>query len=162
MPVLGLLYVPLAKTGYVGIPGQGAWRCRDGDDSHEAITTRILKPGEPMTVLASRRHRGERLSACLDYLEANWGQIERDNSGSALKFCQLAEGRGDFYPRYSPCSEWDTAAGQALLEAAGGALLGLDGQPLRYNARDSLLSPEFLAMGDPHNPLWQGLLVPAQ
>ncbi len=87
------------------------------------------------------------------------GELERDNSGSALKFCQMAAGEGDFYPRFSPCSEWDTAAGQALLEAAGGALLGLDGQPLRYNCRETLLSPNFIAVGDPDNPLWPTLLA---
>ena len=112
-----------------------------------------------MVVLASRRHKGPRLQDCLEWLERQWGDVERDNSGSALKFCQLAEGRGDFYPRYSPCCEWDTAAGQAILEAAGGALLGLDGEPLSYNRRDSLLSPEFLALGDPSHPLWASLLA---
>ena len=71
----------------------------------------------------------------------------------------LAAGEGDFYPRYSPCCEWDTAAGQALLEAAGGALLGLDGEPLRYNCGESLLSPDFLAIADPGHPLWQQLLA---
>jgi 3'(2'), 5'-bisphosphate nucleotidase len=108
-------------------------------------------------VLASRRYRGEKLDACLSALGAQVARVRRDNAGSALKFCRLAEGEADFYPRYSPCSEWDTAAGQALLEGAGGAVLGLDGMPLRYNARDSLLSPCFHAVGDPCQPLWASL-----
>ena len=74
--------------------------------------------------------------------------MTRLNSGSALKFCQLAEGAGDLYPRFSPCCEWDTAAGQAVLEAAGGCLLDMAGQPLRYNCQDSLLSPHFYAIAD--------------
>jgi 3'(2'), 5'-bisphosphate nucleotidase len=158
-PVLGVIYLPLTEAAYVGIPGQLA-RLYQGPDWHETdLNCRSLTAGQAMTVLASRRHRGPRLLSCLDWLDTHWGEIERDNSGSALKFCQLAAGTGDFYPRYSPCCEWDTAAGQALLEAAGGALLGLDGQPLRYNARDTLLSPDFLAVGDPGHVLWEQLLA---
>ena len=69
--------------------------------------------------------------------------------GSSLKFCRLAEGALDLYPRFGPTSEWDTAAGQAILEAAGGAVLDLHGRPFRYNQRQTLLNGDFLAMGDP-------------
>ena len=68
--------------------------------------------------------------------------------GSALKFCKLAEGLIDLYPRFHPTSEWDTAAGQAIVEAAGGVLLDLQGRPFRYNQRDSLLNGDFIAVGD--------------
>jgi 3'(2'), 5'-bisphosphate nucleotidase len=68
--------------------------------------------------------------------------------GSALKFCLVAEGAADFYPRLGPTSEWDTAAAQAVLEVAGGAVTTPDGQRLRYNGRDTLLNPSFLAFGD--------------
>ena len=163
VPVLGLLYVPLQRAAYLGIPGQGAWcfrRQEEGGWSKTDLATRPLVEGRPLLVLASRRHRNPRLRACLAWLEQRWdAPLERDNSGSALKFCQIAEGRGDFYPRFSPCCEWDVAAGQALLEACGGAVLGLDGQPLRYNARDSLMSPHFYALGDAGHPLWQELLA---
>ena len=70
----------------------------------------------------------------------------------------MAQRHGDFYPRFSPCCEWDTAAGQAVLEAAGGRLLGLDGAPLRYNRSDSLYSPPFYAIADEAHPLWARLL----
>lgn len=159
LPTLGLIYLPLTGEAYVGIPGQFARKYRAPDWSPSALATRALEEGSAMTILASRRHRGPRLQSSLDWLEQTWGDLERDNSGSALKFCQLAAGEGDFYPRYSPCCEWDTAAGQALLEAAGGALLGLDGEPLRYNCGESLLSPDFLAIADPGHPLWQQLLA---
>lgn len=156
--VLGLLYLPLERCAYVGIPGQGAWHYRYqlGWQSR-ALSVRSLSQGNPLVVLASRRHGGARLQSCLNWLQEAWGPVERRNSGSALKFCQLAAGQADFYPRYSPCCEWDTAAGQALLEAAGGALLDLDGRPLRYNTRDSLLSPDFHAVADPGHPLWRNL-----
>lgn len=159
-PVLGVLYVPLAREAYVGIPGEVAHCYRGPRWQREELQVRPLDAAQPLTVLASRRHRGPRITACLEWLEQHWaGEIARDNSGSALKFCQMAAGQGDFYPRFSPCSEWDTAAGQALLEAAGGALLGLDGEPLRYNCRDTLLSPEFLAISDPGARLWRAVLA---
>lgn len=158
-PVLGVIYLPLQREAFVGIPGAMARRYALAEGDISALQVRSLKPGHSMGVLASRRHRGPRLQGCLDWLSENWGDIHRDNSGSALKFCQLAAGEGDFYPRFSPCCEWDTAAGQALLEAAGGALLGLDGRPLRYNSRDTLLSPNFLGLGDPQHALWQRLLA---
>ncbi len=158
-PILGILYVPLEKQAYVGIPGSGAWLYNvtpeGGGQFVQKLATRRLCQGQPLIVLASRRHRSARLQKCLDWLRRQWGEIERLNSGSALKFCQMAAAGGDFYPRFSPCCEWDTAAGQALLEAAGGALLGLDGLPLRYNCRDTLLNPDFYAVADPGHALWQ-------
>jgi len=161
-PVLGLLYLPLEKRAYIGIPGQGA-HCHEyqavGGWSVRELQTRTPLAGGALTVLASRRHRGPRLGACLEWLDEHWGTVERKNSGSALKFCQLVEAEGDFYPRFSLCCEWDTAAGQAVLEAAGGALLGLDGKPLQYNLGESLYSPDFYALGDPALPLWQSLLA---
>jgi 3'(2'), 5'-bisphosphate nucleotidase len=69
-----------------------------------------------------------------------------------LKFCRIAEGRADFYPRFGPTSEWDTAAGQCVLEAAGGAVIDTAGNVLAYNRKDSILNPDFLALGDPELP----------
>lgn len=160
-PLLGVLYLPLEQAAYVGIPGRGAHRyhyCEQAGWEREALATRVLAPGRALTVLASRRHRNARLDACLAWLGEHWGPLQRRDSGSALKFCQLAAGEGDLYPRFSPCCEWDTAAGQAVLEAAGGALLGMDGQPLRYNCRDTLMSPHFFGIADAGHPLWLDLL----
>jgi 3'(2'), 5'-bisphosphate nucleotidase len=95
-------------------------------------------------VVGSRSHRGD----SLDGLLARLGPHELRPMGSALKFCLVAEGSADFYPRLGPTSEWDTAAAQAVLEVAGGAVTTLDGQPLRYNRRDTLLNPNFIAFGD--------------
>ena len=160
-PVLGILYLPLEKIAYVGIPDVLAQRYADAGTGGWAVTdlaTRRLHTGDELTVLASRRHSGPRFTACLDWLAQNWGPLSRSDMGSALKFCRMAEGHGDFYPRFSPCCEWDTAAGQAVLEAAGGRLLGLDGAPLRYNCSDSLYSPPFYAIADEAHPLWARLL----
>jgi len=159
-PVLGVLYQPLTHRAYVGIPGVGAWCYQYGPEGQwlqRSVATRPLPKGESLTVLASRRHHGPLLDNCFTWLQQNWGATRRINSGSALKFCQMVEGEGDFYPRFSPCCEWDTAAGQALLEAAGGCLLGMDGKPFRYNARETLLNPDFYAISDADNPFWRGL-----
>lgn len=161
-PVLGVLYLPLEERAYVGIPGVQATRYDhqgDGTWAPNKLETRPLQEKSALTVLASRRHRGPRIGACLDWLESHWHAIARENSGSALKFCRMAEGRGDFYPRFSPCCEWDTAAGQALLEAAGGKLLDLSGQPLTYNRGESLYSPDFYAIADPDHKLWTQVLA---
>ena len=160
VPVLGLLYLPLEEKAYLGIPGtmargydyiQGAWQPHD-------LRTRKLPANGALTVLAGIRHRGPRLNKCLAWLEQHHGPLQRKNSGSALKFSQLADGLGDIYPRFSPCCEWDTAAGQALVVAAGGSVLRLDGRPVRYNLGESLYSPHFYAVADADNALWQELL----
>jgi len=158
-PVLGVLFLPLTRMAYVGIPGSRAWRRDMASGEDVALHTRPLSMEQPLAVLASRRHKGHQLLACLNWLGERWPQLERHNSGSALKFCQLAEGTGDFYPRFSRCCEWDTAAGHAVLEAAGGALLGMDGEPLRYNLTESVYSPNFYGLGEPGHPLWRELLT---
>jgi 3'(2'), 5'-bisphosphate nucleotidase len=161
-PILGVIFEPLSGAGSVGLVGDGAWRYRRsdrdrGDWEVQPLATRSL-PARRITVLSSRRHRNERLAASLAFLEHRYG-VARQNSGSALKFCDLAAGSGDVYPRYSACSEWDVAAGDALVTAAGGAVWGMDRRPLVYNDRDTLISPHFLAVGDPAPALWGDLLA---
>ncbi len=157
-PVLGFIHEPLRGITNIGVPGQGAWRATQNGAAlrWQTLRTRQL-PERELVVLSSHRHRNERLAATLELLSERY-HLERRNSGSALKFCDLAAGRGDVYPRFSLCSEWDVAAGDALVNAAGGQLWGVDGQPLRYNARDTLLSPHFVAVGDPRQSLWEELL----
>ncbi|MEP6161756.1 MAG: 3'(2'),5'-bisphosphate nucleotidase CysQ [Halieaceae bacterium] len=152
-PSFGMIAIPAAGELYAGGAGLGAWRREEG--AWLPINCRSLTPGQPVAVLSSRRHRDPLLQACLDKVAQHPGGMRRDNVGSAVKFCRLAEGVADFYPRFAPCCEWDTAAGQALLEGAGGAVLETSGQPLRYNQRESLLSPHFLAVADPGASLWQ-------
>ncbi|MEE7560741.1 3'(2'),5'-bisphosphate nucleotidase CysQ, partial [Xanthomonas sp. Kuri4-2] len=99
-------------------------------------------------------HRGERTEALL----ARMGEIEVVAQGSSLKFCRIAAGELDVYPRFGPTSEWDTAAGQCVLQAAGGSLLAADtGKPFRYNRRETLLNGDFMALGDASLP-WQNWL----
>jgi 3'(2'), 5'-bisphosphate nucleotidase len=156
--VFGIIAVPLTQTVYLGIPGAGAWMCSGIAADWVSIACRPLPRTGGARVLTSRRHRGERLDRCLAQVQDELGALERDYIGSALKFCQLAVGEADFYPRFSPCSEWDTAAGQALLEGAGGLLIDLEGKALLYNRGESLLNPHFFAIADPTASIWKSLL----
>jgi 3'(2'), 5'-bisphosphate nucleotidase len=149
-PVLGVVAAPALGVTYYAAAGSGAFRGR-GDDPPESIAVRPA--GSPLGVVGSRSHRGDSLDAILSRI----GPHELRPMGSALKFCLVAEGTADFYPRLGPTSEWDTAAAQGVLEVAGGAVIRLDGRPLDYNARDTILNPEFLAYGD-RSRRWTDLL----
>lgn len=142
-PVLGVVHAPVLDRDYYGHAGGRAFRS-DGGGSGQAIGVRIPARA-PVRVAGSRSHRGASLDAILGRL----GEHTLVSMGSSLKFCLVAEGEADFYPRLGPTSEWDTAAAQAVVEAAGGAVTDLSGQPLRYNTGPEVLNPFFIARGDP-------------
>lgn len=157
-PVLGIIFRPLVGDAMWGLVGQGAYKASHLDGTWTMTEVRARSSlSNPLVLFASKRHRNETLDKCLSFLGGRF-ELERRNSGSALKFCDLASGEGDCYPRFSACSEWDVAAGEAIVEAAGGKLFAMDGEDLQYNARETLLSPHFLAVADPQAPLWQELL----
>lgn len=142
VPVLGVVHVPVTSTTYTGTTGGGAFRQIDGQ-SPEPL--RVRAPvGSPLRIVGSRSHRGDTLDQYLPKL----GPYELIAVGSSLKFCLVAEGSADFYPRFGPTSEWDTAAAQAVVEAAGGAVVKTNGEQLRYNTKADLLNPHFLVFGD--------------
>lgn len=141
-PVLGVVAAPVLGTVYYGVEGVGAFVVRAGGT---ATPIHVRRAGDPVVIVGSRSHRGDSLDDALVRI----GPHELRPMGSSLKFCLVAEGNADFYPRLGPTCEWDTAAAQAVVEAAGGTVTTLDGQPLRYNERDTLLNPHFLAFGDP-------------
>ena len=140
-PMLGVVHVPaLAETFAAAGPGT-ATRQR-GDAPPEPIAARPV-PRRGAVVVHSRSHENnEKLTAYLDTLEAPVTRV----SGSAIKFGLIAAGEADLYPRFGPTMEWDTAAGQAVLEAAGGHVLGLSGEPLQYG-KPGLKNDGFLAWG---------------
>jgi 3'(2'), 5'-bisphosphate nucleotidase len=149
--VLGVVQAPVTGALWHGQRGRGAFR-REGDRD---VPVRTRTPATaPLRVAASRSHRDPRTEAVL----ARMGEVEAIGVGSSLKFCRLAEGTMDAYPRFGPTSEWDTAAGQCVLEAAGGAVLDPRGRPLRYNQRDTILNGDFIALGDPSLP-WREWLA---
>jgi len=152
-PTLGVVHVPVTDTSYRGLPGAGAWRQRGGALADPIYVAR--QAASPLRVAGSRSHRGD----SLDEFLARAGPHELLALGSALKFCLVAEGAADVYPRLSPTSEWDTAAAHAVVAAAGGTVCRLDGAPLEYNTREELLNPSFVAYG-PRDRDWLALLRP--
>ncbi|MCA1909292.1 MAG: 3'(2'),5'-bisphosphate nucleotidase CysQ [Magnetospirillum sp.] len=141
VPVLGVVYAPALDILWAGAGGQ-AWR----QDSHGRTPIACRKaPATGAVVLDSRSHRAaDRLQAFLDTLPG--AQVE--NAGSSLKFCRIAEGSGDYYPRFGPTSEWDTAAAHAVLLAAGGEVVTWDGAALGYG-KPKFRNPDFLARAKP-------------
>ena len=138
-PVLGVVYSPATDRLHGGAVGEGAWL--DEGQGPRAIQTR--ERGAAVTAVASKSHLNQ---ATVDYLEAAVGACDYTSIGSSLKFCIVAEGRADIYPRAAPTSEWDTAAGHAVLLAAGGLVDGVDGSALRYGKR-AFLNRGFVATG---------------
>lgn len=139
-PVLGVVGVPATGEIFGGIVGTGAWRQKDGNRTPIAVRT---PPAVGLTVVASRHH-GDQTQ--LDTYLAGRKVAEVVNFGSSLKFCRVAEGKADLYPRFGRTMEWDTCAPQAVLEAAGGTVETLDGRPLGY-AKPGWDNPHFVCWG---------------
>lgn len=142
VPVFGVVYVPVTGALYAGGKDSGAFKqVSDG----ERVNIQAANPSHtPPRIVGSRSHRG----ALLDVYLAALGEHELVSMGSSLKFCLVAEGQADLYPRLGPTSEWDTAAAQAVVEGAGGIVCTLDGQRLRYNTKADLLNPHFFVYAD--------------
>lgn len=148
VPVLGVVYAPVLGWLYSGVQGHGASKqCAEGLVSIH--TAAIAAKQSSLKVVASRTHRGEELDAWLAAVSTQFDEVETISMGSSLKICLVAEGKADIYPRLSLTSEWDTAAAQAVLEAAGGKLVDVNWQAYRYNQKANLLNPHFFAFGDP-------------
>jgi 3'(2'), 5'-bisphosphate nucleotidase len=150
VPLLGLIGAPALGLLWRGLVGRGAERVRLDDAGRampQPIRTRSFpKPGEPWVAAVSRSHGDARTEA---FIDARPGAI-REEIGSAVKFGRLAEGAADIYPRLSPTSEWDVAAGHALVTAAGGKVTDSDGKPLRFGeGLEGFIVPSFIAWGDP-------------
>ncbi len=153
---IALIYQGAATFGVVLAPVTGVvWHAMRGEQAfrrqglHDTVLHTRVPAQAPLRVAASRSHRSPRTEALLQRM----GDIETVAQGSSLKFCRIAEGDLDVYPRLGPTSEWDTAAGQCVLHAAGGIVVSAaSGKPFRYNRRESLLNGDFMALGDPSLP----------
>ncbi|MDD5035453.1 MAG: 3'(2'),5'-bisphosphate nucleotidase CysQ, partial [Methylococcaceae bacterium] len=130
------------ETCYFAELGGGALK-QIGTGEPQDIAVRSQAPHR-LSVAGSRSHA----TAELDIYLSRLGEYELQSIGSSLKFCLVAEGTADLYPRIGLTSEWDTAAAQCVVEVAGGMVTDLRGQPLSYNRKDSLLNPYFLVFGD--------------
>lgn len=142
--VMGVVLAPVTGNLYYASLDAGAFA--QMGDSPQPVSIRTRPAISPLIVAGSRSHGSDRQAALL----AGIGDYQTVPMGSSLKFCLIASGQADLYLRAGLTSEWDTAAAQCVLEQAGGAVTQLDGTPLRYNTKDSLLNPEFLAVGDTH------------
>ncbi len=150
---LGVVYVPTQKICYFATKDNGAFKQRVNKPAHR-INTRRSMPGNTPTICGSRSNAGKSLQALL----ARVGKYELISIGSSIKTCLVAEGAADIYPRFGPTSEWDTAAAQCVVQEAGGWLVDQELMPLRYNTKDSLLNPPFVAVGD-LNDQWRDFLT---
>ena len=151
-PKLGVVFAPATARLHGGIVGSGAWL--DAGKGRGPIQTR--QRSDATIAVASKSHLNQ---ATIDYLEAAAGKCDYVSVGSSLKFCIVAEGGADIYPRAAPTSEWDTAAGHAVLLAAGGLVDGIDGQALRYGKR-AFLNRGFVATSGWKPPALEPYLEP--
>jgi 3'(2'), 5'-bisphosphate nucleotidase len=140
-PVLGFVHAPALGLTYYGIQNGCAWR-QAGDESPTPIATRQVGSSQ-LEVVASKDHAGPLVNAMLVRLK----NPELKSMGSSLKFCLVAEGKADLYLRDLPTMEWDTAAAQCIVEAAGGGVYSLDGEPLGYG-KPGLKNPAIITVGD--------------
>lgn len=149
-PVLGVVHQPTRQRTFLAAEGAGAFRA-EGDGEPEPIRVRQADPAKLALVL-SASHASPKL---LSYLEGrpDW---TFQQAGSSLKFCLVASGEADLYPRLGPTCEWDTGAAQCVVEQAGGQVLTVEGEPLRYN-KESLKNPGFVTLGAGALP-WQEIV----
>jgi 3'(2'), 5'-bisphosphate nucleotidase len=152
VPRLGVVFAPASGRLHCGCVGDGAWI----DDGTGRVPIRTRPRGEEITAVASKSHLNQ---ATMDYLEAAVGTCGYISIGSSLKFCIVAEGKADIYPRAAPTSEWDTAAGHAILLAAGGLVDGPDGEALGYGKR-AFLNRAFVATSGWKPPRLEPFLEP--
>ena len=140
-PVLGVVHVPIQNKTYIGCKDYGAER-RDSYGGQESISV-SPQSSSPVRIVTSRSHKNPSLNAYLN----NIGKCEIIQMGSSLKFCIIAEGGADLYPRLGLTSEWDTAAAQVIVEQSGGSVVTLDGSPMKYNDKEDILNPHFFVIG---------------
>ena len=139
--ILSVVYVPVQDITYSAAKGYGAFK----KENESRVQIHIQKTARDIPiVVGSRSHMSQEVGDYLDKI----GEHELISMGSSLKFCLVAEGKADLYPRLGLTSEWDTAAAQCIVEQAGGRVVTLDGQTLLYNTKDSLLNPYFMVYGD--------------
>lgn len=167
-PVLGVVFVPVKDALYYAAEGIGAYKLEDADGPDNAVSLDALTvksrrlpladgPKRRFTVVASRSHMSKETEDHLNELRKKHGEIDVISAGSSLKFCLVAEGLADEYPRFGPTMEWDTAAGHVLLDSSGGSVIECKTiAPLQYNKGD-LLNPSFIASR--HKPLQWGKML---
>jgi len=142
-PVLGVIYAPVVEILYYAQKDKGAFK-REKNEKPQRLPIYKHTNNDTLKVIVSKSHYNQETKEFVDYLKNQYEKIEFINIGSSLKLCLIAEGEADIYPRLAPTMEWDTAAGQAIAEQAGGEIVEFKTQaPLKYN-KQNLLNPYFI------------------
>ena len=136
---LGVIYIPVSDEMYYA-DGKKAWR------NGEEIKCRKM-PHDGVLVLASKNHRDAETNHFIENLRVKYPNLQEVAASSSLKFCRIAEGKADIYPRYGRTMEWDTAAGQAILQSAGGSVVTPEGEPFHYGKNQIFENGAFIARG---------------
>lgn len=143
-PVVGVVYAPALNVGYVGIKGIGSFKYTDNGTQQEISNAQHYTSKQKVVVVASRSHLTDETLEFVEKLKAEGKEVDFLSSGSSLKFCLVAEGKADVYPRFGPTMEWDTGAAHAVALYAGKNVLNIEtAKPLAYN-KENLLNPYFI------------------
>jgi 3'(2'), 5'-bisphosphate nucleotidase len=142
-PVMGMIHIPIKNETYWGLKGSGSFLTK-GKFGNEKKLEVFKKNNKLITIITSRSHSTKTSEKTLQKF-INIYPSKILHKGSSLKFCSIASNFADFYPRISPTSEWDIAAGDAILSFAGGTILDLDLKLIKYNMKDSYIIPSFIA-----------------
>ena len=153
--ILGVIHVPVLDIDYFAYEGGGAFKSEQGAAA-QPIAVKNPEVNK-LVVAGSRSHGSEEMQKYMENISASFGEVDTLSMGSSLKFCLVAEGKADLYPRLGLTSEWDTAAAQCIVEQAGGHVTKTDMSALQYNTKDSLLNPFFFVFGD-DNKDWSSFL----
>ena len=140
--IMGVIHIPVKKESYTATLNNGSYKY-DETNNKNKITIKQTD-SRNITIAGSRSHANPKLKSFINRLD----EAEVLSIGSSLKFCLVAEGKADIYPRFGPTSEWDTAAAQCIVEEAGGLVVDTAFKPLMYNTKDSLLNPAFIVIAD--------------
>lgn len=159
-PVAGFIYIPEKRTYYFAAEGLGAYKLVDDDTSLPVLSldallkkaqrlpshAGIVQPARPLNIIGSRSHASKEFGEFIEAMKEKYPGVTILSAGSSLKFCLVAEGMADVYPRFGPTMEWDTAAGQCIVEESGGAVVDMSRKRLTYN-KESLLNNDFVVCG---------------
>ena len=144
-PILGVIFAPVKSLIYFAQKGYGSFTLHTSlelNSLDEATQISVFKQSDPVRIIGSRSHSNNSFTTWVNEKFPNAQIIQ---AGSSLKFCLIADGNADIYPRFGLTSEWDIAAGHIILNEAGGKILTLSNKEIKYNQKESLLNPEFIA-----------------
>ena len=144
-PIFGVIHLPVTSETYWGSQVNGSFYSNKNNDVERISVSDNHQ--NPMRIVASRSHPSEMLNSLLEKL-VDYEIIE---VGSSIKFCHIASGQADCYPRFGPTSEWDTAAGEAIVRFAGGQIVTTNGNSIKYNLKGNYLNPNFIVSNDKIN-----------